>query len=204
MYEATQLLTSPGPVTEHLCRAITDIGSLCVSLLNKCFAQEDVIQMKRSNLETMKTFLIRIVDGKVEDNALDQCPGLLEDVEVEEQEEEVEEKEARQELLAEITKEEILEEDVEDSVTDAVTEVAPAITESMGTESIARTKEGRSAPQEEEEDEREMEGERKEEERERESESPVQSEMVYSSGSSVSVHVALLVMAAMIQGLGTR
>ena len=134
MYEATQLLTSPGPVTEHLCRAITDIGSLCVSLLNKCFAQEDVIQMKRSNLETMKTFLIRIVDGKVEDNALDQCPGLLENVEEEEQEEEVEDKEARQELLEEIRKEEILEEDVEDSVSVTVTEVAPDITERLGTE----------------------------------------------------------------------
>ena len=160
VYEATQLLTSPGPVTEHLCRAITDIGSLCVSLLNKCFAQEDVIQMKRSNLETMKTFLIRIVDGKVEDNALDQCPGLMEDMEEEEeQEKDVEDKEARQELLEEIRKEEILEEDVDESVTVVVTEVAPAITERLGTESLARTKEGRSARQgegvEEEEEEEE-------------------------------------------------
>ena len=167
MYEATQLLTSPGPVTEHLCRAITDIGSLCVSLLNKCFAQEDVIQMKRSNLETMKTFLIRIMDGKVEDNALDQCPGLLEDVEVEEQEEEVGDKEARQDLLEEIRKEEILEEDVEDSVTVAVTEVAPDITERLGTDSLARTKEGRSARQGEGvEEEREVAREEKEEEEE--------------------------------------
>ena len=168
VYEATQLLTSPGPVTEHLCRAITDIGSLCVSLLNKCFAQEDVIQMKRSNLETMKTFLIRIVDGKVEDNALDQCPGLLENVkeEEEQEEEDVEDKEARQELLEEIRKEEILEEDVEESVTVVVTEVAPAITERLGTESLARTKEGGSARQEEE-----VEEEKKVEEEERESES---------------------------------
>ena len=84
VYEATQLLTSPGPVTKHLCRGITDIGSICVSPLNECFAQKDVIQMKKSNLLTMKRFLIRMMEGKVEDNSLDQCPGLLEEEEVEE------------------------------------------------------------------------------------------------------------------------
>ena len=84
VYEATQLLTSPGPVTKHLCRGINDITNICVSHLSKCFAQKDVIQMKRSNLQTMKRFLIRLMDGKVEDNVLDQCPGLLEDKEVEE------------------------------------------------------------------------------------------------------------------------
>ena len=72
------------------------------------------------------------------------------------------EKEAKQELLEEIRKEEILEEDVEDSVT--VTEVAPDITERLGTDSLARTKEGRSARQGEGvEEEREVEREGEEE-----------------------------------------
>jgi len=77
VYEASLELTSPRVITTKLCKALGDIGSVCVKHLRQCFASEDVRQMRRSNMQEMKEFLIRIVDGKVTSDALDTCKALV-------------------------------------------------------------------------------------------------------------------------------
>jgi len=83
VYENTLELTRPQEITEKLCTALTDIANICIIQLKECFAPEDVKQMKKSSLEEMKEFLIRIVNGKVGRDALDNCRAGLEEVKTE-------------------------------------------------------------------------------------------------------------------------
>ena len=69
--ENTNLLTG------KLCKALTDICTLCVKHLKECFARDDLIQIKRSALAELKDFLIRIVNRKVRKDALDDCKAGL-------------------------------------------------------------------------------------------------------------------------------
>ena len=80
MYEASLQIESSKLLAGKLCKALTDIGTVCVKHLKECFARDDVIQMKRSSLAEMKEFLIRIVNGKVNKDALDDCKAGLDAV----------------------------------------------------------------------------------------------------------------------------
>ena len=80
VYEASLQVESSKLLAGKLCKALTDIGTVCVKHLSECFARDDVIQMKRSSLTEMKDFLIRIVNGKVEEDALDNCKAGLDAV----------------------------------------------------------------------------------------------------------------------------
>lgn len=80
VYEASLQVESSKLLAGKLCKALTDIGTVCVKHLSECFARDDVIQMKRSSLTEMKDFLIRIVNGKVEKDALDNCKAGLDAV----------------------------------------------------------------------------------------------------------------------------
>jgi len=76
VYEESLDMFSPSKITYKLCKALSDIGSICVNHLKQCFATEDVKQMRKSSLEEMKEFLIRIVDGKVTSDSLNACKAL--------------------------------------------------------------------------------------------------------------------------------
>ena len=80
MYEASLTIESGKLLAGKLCKALTDIGTVCVKHLAECFARDDVIQMKKSSLLEMKDFLIRIVNGKVKEDALDDCKAGLDAV----------------------------------------------------------------------------------------------------------------------------
>ena len=73
VYQTIQDLTSVKIISDKLCKALTTIGTVCVKHLNECFAEDDVRQMRKSSLEEMKIFLLRISQGKVSNNALDDC-----------------------------------------------------------------------------------------------------------------------------------
>merc|ERR1712037_1066528 len=80
VYEASLQIESSKLLAGKLCKALTDIGTVCVKHLGECFARDDVIQMKKSSLAEMKDFLIRIVNGKVNEDALDDCKAGLDAV----------------------------------------------------------------------------------------------------------------------------
>merc|ERR1712106_702325 len=73
VYQTIQDLTSVKIISDKLCKALTTIGTVCVKHLNECFAEDDVRQMRKSHVEQMKAFLLRIVHGKAPSNALDNC-----------------------------------------------------------------------------------------------------------------------------------
>ena len=73
VYQTIQDIISVKSISDKLCKALTTIGTVCVKHLNECFAEDDVRQMRKSHLEEMKSFLLRIVLGKVPRNALDNC-----------------------------------------------------------------------------------------------------------------------------------
>jgi len=66
-------LTNPKKISKKLCTALAAIGTVCVKDLNQCFATEDLLQMRKSHLEEMKSFLLRISQDKVKKDALDDC-----------------------------------------------------------------------------------------------------------------------------------
>ena len=73
VYNDIQELNSPKKISAKLCKALSAIGTVCVKDLNQCFATEDLLQMRKSHLEEMKSFLLRISQDKVKNNALDDC-----------------------------------------------------------------------------------------------------------------------------------
>merc|ERR1719318_2247946 len=73
VYQTIQDLTRAKIISDKLCKALTTIGTVCVKHLNECFAEDDVRQMRKSHLVEMKTFLLRISQGKVTNNAFDNC-----------------------------------------------------------------------------------------------------------------------------------
>ena len=73
VYQTIQDITSVKSISDKLCKALTTIGTVCVKHLNECFAEDDVRQMRKGWLADMKTFLLRISQEKVPNNALDDC-----------------------------------------------------------------------------------------------------------------------------------
>merc|ERR1712241_625495 len=66
-------LTNVKTIKTKLCKALSAIGTNCVKDLKQCFATEDLLQMKKSHLEEMQNFPLRISQGKVSADALDNC-----------------------------------------------------------------------------------------------------------------------------------
>lgn len=81
--EATQLyragldMTSGEPsLKELLCQALKTTLTSCIEPLTECFGPEDVEQMRASTEIDQKKFLIRIMDGKVSEEAANQCTAV--------------------------------------------------------------------------------------------------------------------------------
>eukprot|EP00092_Neocalanus_flemingeri_P065799 GFUD01080077.1.p1 GENE.GFUD01080077.1~~GFUD01080077.1.p1 ORF type:complete len:423 (-),score=136.05 GFUD01080077.1:60-1328(-) len=60
-------------IKDILCDTLKSIETVCSKDLEKCFSDEDVVMMTTSHLKEMKKFLIRIVRGKVKNEALEDC-----------------------------------------------------------------------------------------------------------------------------------
>jgi len=60
-------------VKKILCNSFNTIRNVCTADLATCFGAEDIEIMNESILKEMKTFLIRIARGKVDENDLDDC-----------------------------------------------------------------------------------------------------------------------------------
>ena len=73
VYTDIQDLTSVDTISSKLCTALSAIGTFCVKDLNQCFATGDLLQMRKSHLEEMKSFLLRISKEKVPKDTLDNC-----------------------------------------------------------------------------------------------------------------------------------
>merc|ERR1719206_1646868 len=84
VYQTIQDITSVKIISHKLCQALTTIGTVCIKHLYQCFAEEDVKQMRKSHLEEMKTFLLRISEDKVAENVFENCV-VMEYVERDEQ-----------------------------------------------------------------------------------------------------------------------
>jgi len=81
--EATQLyragldMTSGEPsLKDLLCQALKTTLTSCIEPLTECFGPEDVEQMRASTETDQKKFLIRIMDGKVSEEAANQCTAV--------------------------------------------------------------------------------------------------------------------------------
>merc|ERR1719250_364230 len=85
VYQTIQDITSVKIISHKLCKALTTIGTVCIKHLYQCFAEEDVKQMRKSHIEEMKTFLLRISEEKVAEDVFEKCV-VMEFVESEEQE----------------------------------------------------------------------------------------------------------------------
>merc|ERR1719206_1712502 len=85
VYQTIQDITSVKIISHKLCKALTTIGTVCIKHLYQCFAEDDVKQMRKSHLEEMKTFLLRISEEKVAEDVFENCV-VMEYVESEEQE----------------------------------------------------------------------------------------------------------------------
>jgi len=157
VYTDIQDLTSVSTISAKLCTALSAIGTVCVKDLKQCFARDEE-KIRKSHLEEMKSFLLRISQGKVSENALDNCKILDYTEHVEEQ-------------LSQVT-------DVTESQSDTTTAVAPrarittktttaTTTTTTTTEGIVQVKGSRSAefdPVHNSEDDEDMEDDDEEEE----------------------------------------
>jgi len=85
VYQTIQDLTSIKIIFDKLCKALTTIGTVCIKHLYQCFAEDDVRQMRKSHLQEMKTFLLRISEEKVTADVFENCK-VMEYTETEEQE----------------------------------------------------------------------------------------------------------------------
>merc|ERR1712142_412238 len=85
VYQTIQDLTSIKIISDKLCKALTTIGTVCIKHLYQCFAEDDVRQMRKSHLQEMKTFLLRISEEKVTADVFENCK-VMEYTENEEQE----------------------------------------------------------------------------------------------------------------------
>ena len=59
-----------------LCQALKTTLTSCIEPLTECFGPEDVEQMRASTETDQKKFLIRIMDGKVSEEAANQCTAV--------------------------------------------------------------------------------------------------------------------------------
>merc|ERR1719233_1731273 len=73
VYQTIQDITSVKIISHKLCKALTIIGTVCIKHLYQCFAEDDVKQMRKSHLEEMKTFLLRISEEKMTNNVFENC-----------------------------------------------------------------------------------------------------------------------------------
>merc|ERR1711971_114717 len=119
VYTNIQDLTSVSTISAKLCTALSAIGTVCVKDLKQCFATDDLLQMRKSHLDEMKSFLLRISQGKVSENALDNCKILDYTEHVEDQ-------------LSQVT-------DVIESQSDTTTVVAPRARTTTTTTTTATT-----------------------------------------------------------------
>merc|ERR1711971_794947 len=181
VYTDIQVLTSVSTISAKLCTVLSAIGTVCVKDLKQCFATDDLLQMRKSHLDEMKSFLLRISQGKVSENALDNCKILDYTEHVEEQ-------------LSQVT-------DVTESQSDTTTAVAPrarittktttaTTTTTTTTEGIVQVKGSRSAEfdpvhnSEDSEDDEDMEDEDEEDEEDTSTEAAERLHSRHSSSSS--------------------
>ena len=73
LYENIESITNIDSITKSLCDALSTINSDCVKNLERCFAAEDVKEMEETHMNSMKDFLIAIVDAKVDRSSVDDC-----------------------------------------------------------------------------------------------------------------------------------
>jgi len=73
LYENIESLSSIDSITKSLCDVLSTINNECVKNLERCFAAEDVKEMEETHMNSMKDFLIAIVDAKVDRSILDKC-----------------------------------------------------------------------------------------------------------------------------------
>ena len=73
LYENIESITNIDSITKSLCDALSTINSDCVKNLERCFAAEDVKEMEETHMNSMKDFLISIVDAKVDRSSVDDC-----------------------------------------------------------------------------------------------------------------------------------
>ena len=67
-------MTSGDPTLEEmLCQALKTTLTTCIEPLTECFGPEDVEQMRASTEADQKKFLVRIMDGKVTEEAANRC-----------------------------------------------------------------------------------------------------------------------------------
>merc|ERR550517_893660 len=74
LYRASMDMTSGNPTLEEmLCQALKTTLTTCIEPLSECFGPEDVEQMRASTETDQKKFLVRIMDGKVTEEAANRC-----------------------------------------------------------------------------------------------------------------------------------
>ena len=81
-YENMENITEKKGITSKLCSTLNTIGSVCISHLSECFAQEDVKQMRKSHMKEIRSFLRRITRDKLNAEDIKEC----EVIEVDEEE----------------------------------------------------------------------------------------------------------------------
>jgi len=74
LYRASLDMTSGDPTLEQmLCQALKTMLTSCIEPLTECFGPEDVEQMRATTETDQKKFLVRIMDGKVREEAANRC-----------------------------------------------------------------------------------------------------------------------------------
>jgi len=77
LYRASMDMTSGNPTLEEmLCQALKTTLTTCIEPLSECFGPEDVEQMRASTETDQKKFLVRIMDGKVTEEAANRCTAV--------------------------------------------------------------------------------------------------------------------------------
>ena len=70
-------MTSGDPTLEQmLCQALKTMLTTCIEPLSECFGPEDVEQMRATTETDQKKFLVRIMDGKVTEEAANRCTAV--------------------------------------------------------------------------------------------------------------------------------
>lgn len=88
-YQVVMDITDPTSITDTLCKSLTTIGTVCAKTLKECYNKEDLDRTTNDHLREMKSFFMNIVEGKVKNDSLNNCPILKAiDGSIEEEEEE--------------------------------------------------------------------------------------------------------------------
>merc|ERR1719206_1678866 len=76
-HTSIQDIASGEIISDKLCDAFNKVRTDCVRHIQECFADEDAEEIKKNHLESMKAFLLSIVNEKAPNNALDNCKNTL-------------------------------------------------------------------------------------------------------------------------------